>query len=235
MSDAFIQIGAVPRETDAIDDPCVAQTSKVPQAQATTGLDTTNAKKPVEHIQRDETTAHTSTEVPQSTISVLTALMDDLSLATENDTTNIPLSSDEESDDSWSVSDVDDFVVIDPTRTARHSSDDRSKEGSETLRTPSKRQARPSTLSIRQQSIEADQNVRKELATVSAVYDGSIEQIRRRQQFAGIKDADDTIGVLDGRQADRKRALSKPLASDTASLQDVYLREYNRRISKKTH
>lgn len=223
-------------QTNAIDDPCVAQTSKVPQAQATTELGTIRAKKPVELIQRDETTAHTNTEVPQSTISVLTALMDDLSLATENEMTNVPLSSDEESDDSWLVvSDEDDFVVIDPTRTARHSSNDKSKEGSEMPRMLSKLQARPSAPNTGQRSMEADQNDRKEPVTVSAVHYGSMEQIRHRQQCAGIKDADDTISVLDERQAEMKRVLSKPLAPDTQSFQDAYRREYNRRILKKTH
>jgi hypothetical protein len=236
MSDAFIQIGAVPRETDAIDDLCVARTSKVHQAQATTGLDTTKAKKPVGLIQRDETAAHTTIEVPQSNISVLTALMDDLSLATEDGMTNVPLSSDEESDDSWSVvSEEDDFVVIDPTRAARHSTNDKSKEGSELPRTPSKLQARPSTPNTRQQSMEAHKNDHKEPVTASAVYYGSTEQIRYRQQCAGIRDADETIGGLDERQAERERALQKPLAPDAESFQDAYRREYNRRIGKKTH
>jgi hypothetical protein len=228
MSDAFGQIGAVPQEMNVIDDPCIAQINNAPQAQATTGLDTTKAKKPVKLIHCDETTAHTNPAVPQSTISVLTALMDDLSLATENDMTNVSLSSDEESDDSW-------FVVIDPTRTARHSSKDKSKEASETLRRAARLQARPSTPSSRQQSTEADQHDRKKPVTASAVYYGSTEQIRYRQQCAGIRDADETIGGLDERQAERERALQKPLAPDAASFQDAYRREYNRRIGKKTH
>jgi hypothetical protein len=150
-------------------------------------------------IHRDPTTTFTNNEIPQSTVSVLTALMDGLSLATEDEFANVPLIPDDESDDGWSVvSDGDDFVVVDPAETAHHSP----RKSRDELKAPRRlsKQARPSTPDPRQKGLVICQNDREEPVTMLAVQNVGEEQSRHRQQYAGIGNkGKDIDGVTDRR------------------------------------
>lgn len=68
----------------------------------------------------------------------------------ESDLESVAISSDDGSDDGWSViSDGNDFVVVDPAETTQHYSDARPKRRSNLARRVSKLQARLSTLRVR--------------------------------------------------------------------------------------
>jgi hypothetical protein len=164
-------------------DSCIATTN---HKQTTLGFVTIETKELIDLTPRDPITTYTNTEVPQSTISVLTALMDDLSLAAEDETADMSLVPDDESDDGWSVvSDGDDFVVVDPAETPHH--------GPRKSRDESKApqnfsiHARPSTPDPRQRSIVLCQNDREEPVVMLAAQEGGEKQVRHRPQRAGIE------------------------------------------------
>lgn len=174
-----MQARAISRETNRANDRYVAKSN---QTQSTAGFERIEAKDLVDLIQRNETASCTNNKVPQSTISVLTALMDGHHLATEDNLTDVPLSSDDESEGGWSVvSGGSDFVVIDAAETARNISNDRSRKKPEVLPKPSK-QARPKHPNAHQQSVVADQKSRKEPVAVSAVHDSSRDHPKHGQQ-----------------------------------------------------
>lgn len=182
-SEAIMEVKAGSQELKPRTDPCIATTN---HTQLTLGFATIETKELIDLIHRDLTTTCTNTEIPRSTISVLTALMDDLSLAAEDETTDVPLVSDDESDDGWSVvSDGDDFVVVDPAKTPHHSPR-KPRDESKAPRNLSIH-ARPSTPDPRQRSIVVRQNDREEPVMMPAVQDGGEKQVRHRQQRAGIE------------------------------------------------
>lgn len=157
------------------------------QAQSTAGFERIEAEELVDLIHRDGTASSTKNEVPHSTISVLTALMDDLRLATEDDMRDVALSSDDESVGGWSVvSSGSDFVVIDAAETARHISNDRAKKKFE-VPPRSSGQAGPKQSSADQQGVVAGQNDRKEPVTVSAAHDGRKDQVEHGQDYYRTK------------------------------------------------
>jgi hypothetical protein len=170
-------------------DPCIAT---INHTQSILGFATIETKELIDLVHRDPKTTCTNTEIPRSTISVLTALMDDLSLAAEDETADVLLVPDDESDDGWSVvSDGEDFVVIDPAETTHHSSR-KSREESKAPRNFSIH-ARPSTPDPRQRSIVVCQNDREEPVRILAVRNGGEKQARHRQQRAGIEDTRNAI------------------------------------------
>jgi hypothetical protein len=231
--EATMQDSARSRETNTAKDTRVAKPN---QPLSTAGFETIEAKELVDLIQGGEATSCTKDEIPHSTISVLTALMDDLPMATEDgmtnlplsidDMTNVPLSSDDESDDDWSVvSGGSDFVVIDSAETARHISNDRSKKKPEAPRRPS-RQAGPRTPSVGQQSVVVDQNARKEPVTASAVHDSRREQLGHRQQRDSIKETGNLFDRLVELHTKGTRALSR-----AQELQEAYYQERDSKAS----
>lgn len=194
--EATMQARAAARETNTVDSHHVTKTS---QTQSTAGFERIEAKDLVDLIQRDEANSCTKNEVPYSTISVLTALMDDLRLATEEGMTNVPLSSDSSSEDGWSVvSGGNDFVVIDAAETARQISNDRAKKKPEVPPRPV-RQARPKSQLAHQQGAVAGQNNRREATTVCAAHDSRREQLEHGQKSDRYKKPDDMLDRIANR------------------------------------
>jgi hypothetical protein len=170
-------------------DPYVANNN---HTHSVSGPRTIEAKELSDLVHRDPTTTCTNAENPQPNISVLTALMDDLSLAAEDEMANVPLVSDDESDDGWSVvSEGDDFVVIDSAETS-HRKSSKPREESEVLRKPSK-QARPSTPDPRQRSVVICQNDREEPVMMLAVQNSGEKKVAHRQQRVGIGETENPI------------------------------------------
>jgi hypothetical protein len=170
--------------------------------QSTLGFATVGTKELIDPIHRDPITTFTNTEIPQSTISVLTALMDDLILAAEDEIANVPLVPDNESDDGWSVvSDGDDFFVVDPAGTAHHSP----RKSRDELKAPRRlsKQARPSSPDPRQKGLVICQNDREEPVMMLAVQGIGEEQARHRSQCAGIGDKGKVIDGITDRRTER--------------------------------
>lgn len=178
--EATMQARAISRETNTVNDPCVAKTN---QTQSMAGFERTKANNLVDLSQRNGANSCTKNEAPHSNINMLTALMDYLHLDTENNMTHVPLSSDDESEDGWSVvSGGSDFVIIDSAETARHISNDRSKKKKPEVPPRLSRKARPNLSSVDQQSMVADQNDREEPVTESAVDDSRTHQLELGRQ-----------------------------------------------------
>jgi hypothetical protein len=208
---AAIEARAATQQTNTINDLYVATPKQI---QSTTGLESTEAKDHIGLIQRDETTTCTNSEIPHPTISAITALMNNLSLASQVENTSMPfMYADDESDDGWSVvSDESDFVVIDTAETTHKSSNDGTKEELEGRHSDS--EARLSTTMVSEQIVVACQDEEKEHVMMSAVHDSRSEQVKHRQQCAGIKGPDNIIDRLIERHAERVRAWSKALAAE---------------------
>ena len=178
--EATMQARAVSRETNTVNNPCVA---KIKQTQSTAGIERTEAKDLVDLVQRDGATSCTKNETPHSTINALTVLMDGLHLDTEDNMTHVPLSSDDESEDGWSVvSGGSDFVIIDSAETTRHISNDRLKKKKPEVPPRPSKKARPNLSSVDQQSVLADQTDRKEPVTESAVDYSRTHQLEHGRQ-----------------------------------------------------
>ena len=213
VQQATMKSRAAFQEAKTTNNPSVAKTN---QARSTT-FEAIKPRDLVNLIQCDETTACENTETPQATISVLTALMDDLSLApnTKDDMETVRLSSDDESDDGWSVvSDGDDFVVVDAAETARCISNNRSKEGPGMLVTPSKVHARSRTTGIRERIMVASKNDPKEPAMTSAAHGSRSKQPRHRQQRVDIIDKKHIDELVERYNRNKARALREALDSE---------------------
>jgi hypothetical protein len=208
---AAMEARATSQKMKTTNDPCVAQPNRT---QSTTGFETIEAKDHIDLIQRDQTTTCTNSEILHPTISAITALMNNLSLAPQDEFPSMPMMfTDNESDDGWSVvSNGNDFVVVDTAETVQHSSNDASKEGLEGRLLKPK--AESSTTTTRGQSVVACQDEEKEPATMPAVHDSRSEQVKHRQHCANIKNTDNIIDELVERHAERVRAWSKALAAE---------------------
>jgi galactose-1-phosphate uridylyltransferase len=208
---AAMEARATSQKIKRNNDPCVAQPN---QTQSTTGFETIEAKDHIGLIQRDQTNTCTNSEIPHSTISAITALMNDLSLDSQDEFPSMPMMfTDNESDDGWSVvSDGNDFVVVDTAETVQHSSNDASKEGLEGRLFKPK--AESSTTTIRGQSVVVCHDGEKEPTMVSVVHESRSEQVKHRQHCANIKNTDNIIDELVERNAERVRAWSKALAAE---------------------
>jgi galactose-1-phosphate uridylyltransferase len=208
---AAIEARATSQKIKPTNDPCVTQPN---QTQSTTGFETIEAKDHIGLIQRDQTATCNNSEIPHPTISAITALMNNLSLASQDEFPSMPVMfTDNESDDGWSVvSDENDFVVVDTAETVQHSSNGASKEGlGGQLLEP---KAESSTTMTRGQSVVACQDEEKEPVTMSAVHDSRSEQVKHRQHCANIKNTDNIIDELVERHAERVKAWSKALAAE---------------------
>jgi hypothetical protein len=210
---AAMEARAATQQTNTINDPYVATPN---QTQSTTGFETTEAKDHKDLIERNQTTTSTNSEIPHPTISAITVLMNDLSLASQDELPTMPVMyADNESDDGWSVvSDESDFVVIDTAETAHKSSNDEIQEELEGGQ--SKSETESDTTMVREQIVLTCQDEEKEPATMSAVHDSRSGQVKHRQQCAGIKGPDNIIDALIERHAERVRAWSKALASEVS-------------------
>lgn len=224
-----LQARDVSRKTNSVND---CYTAKHNQAQSSAGFEKIEAKELVDLIQRDGTTCSTKNEVPNSTTSVLTASMDDLHLATENDMRNVPLSSDDESDGSWSVvSGGSDYVVIDAAETARNISIDRSKKKPEVPPRPSS-QARPQHSSVHQQGIVAGHNDRKEPVAESAIHGSRNDQSEHGKEHDRIKIKGEWSESSANRHATFARKMRRCMNLEAQVLQEACRQERDGEISR---
>lgn len=122
---------------------------------------------------------------------------------------SVDISSEDESDDGWSViSDDSDFVVVDSAKTTHHSSKIKSKRRPSLPRRVSKLQAKSSTASVHQKNMMASGSEREELKLEHAVDDNSQDIVDDTQRLAAPKPSGNTIDVLIERLTTQARALS---------------------------
>ncbi|CAD0085263.1 unnamed protein product [Aureobasidium mustum] len=177
--------------------------------QSTTGIVTLKAQNLRELRPRNENHTCADIEVPHINSSVPTAHSVGSNSAEESDMESVDISSEDESDDGWSViSDDSDFVVVDSAETIHRSSKTKSKRRPSLPRRVSKVQAKLSTASVHQENMMASENDREELKLEPAVDDNSQDIVDDTQRLAAPKPSGNTIDVLIERLTKQARALS---------------------------
>ncbi|KAH0403519.1 hypothetical protein KCU89_g2054, partial [Aureobasidium melanogenum] len=196
---------AATKET-TINSQCIATTNQI---QSTTGVETLDVKNPLDPSQRHENLTCTDIALPHTDNTVQTAHMNSSGPVVESDMESVDISSDDKSDDGWSViSNGSDFVVVDSDETTDHSANaNKSKRRSKLPKRISKLQARLRTLNTVQQNTMACQNEQGEPDGKTEVNRSSQEGDGNKQRLAGPKDKRNVIDELIERLTEQARAL----------------------------
>ncbi|KAH0367078.1 hypothetical protein KCU65_g4820, partial [Aureobasidium melanogenum] len=140
----------------SINSECIAPGDQV---RSPTGIETLELKNPLDTSRCNKGYTCTDIKVPHMHRAIQTAHMISSSSVEESDMESVNISSDNESDDGWSIiSDRSDFVVIDSAETTHHHSDTKSRKRSAPPKRVSKLHERLRTSKIRPQKTIPTQN-----------------------------------------------------------------------------
>lgn len=178
------------------------------QIQSTTGVETSEGKTPSDSDLHKHSHTCIDIEVRRINIPSWIAHIEYPTSATESDMESVDISSDDESDDGWSViSDDSDFVVVNPAETTHRSSNARSRRRLGLPRRGSKLQASSSTSEGRQQNKMTCEKDGGELRVNPAVDHSRGKDAKDSQQCAGPKDTGNVIDALIECLTEQARAL----------------------------
>ncbi|KAG9857797.1 hypothetical protein KCU98_g373, partial [Aureobasidium melanogenum] len=194
------------RQEATINSQCIATTNRI---QSTTGVETPEVKTPLDSSQRNENHTCTDIEVRHTDNTVQTVHMNSSGSAVESDMESVDVSSDDGSDDGWSViSNGSDFVVVDSADTTNYHSDAKARKRSALPKRVSKLHARSRTSKVRQQKMMSSQNEQGEPKMMKPAVDHSSRgDDVHTQRLARPKDTRNAIDELIERLTEQARAL----------------------------